>query len=570
MSSNSSAGAIITCDSSGKVSRTTFRRQSEEWYIVDHHGGVLIINCANDKYLVSDADGTVTAASPNEGPSDGQEVWIIAKEESPSSNSNISTNTSQESYMISSAMSGRYLTCDKVNGNICTFPQPQSVSGRSDDSPISKGTPGIVRNSPNLQIEFLSGELCFISSPWADKQLSYNSWSFAGNPCLYGTWTGSEVWRFIEAGDGHVRIMRMNDKLMLSSDADGKVSTTHDSSLGHNGSKWSVERAPEDQGVIIKSVLHKRYLQVESDGTISASERLQGRPSIWQISAASRQKFFLSSPAHNKKIGHEKGGNLDCTGTDNCGESEVWEVEYYQENACVSLKSTTTSNKQGHGTACKFLNSDQNGNLYETDTLGDNGLWRLEQSTTNCIDIAIVSNASGRYLSCREKDHHLFTPFAEEIGKNETWNLIPILPGTIPSRGKKYLSMMGGPVIGMAVAPPLLLGGVAIIGFGSAGIAGGSIAAWMMSLGGGATATGGVVATLQSIGAVGMGAVGTGGTMLAGGAIGEAGAKTIRGRKTVQSSIHGGMVATRGNTSNTFTIEAQHQRPFCDWQSWKR
>ena len=47
------------------------------------------------------------------------------------------------------------------------------------------------------------------------------------------------------------------------------------------------------------------------------------------------------------------------------------------------------------------------------------------------------------------------------------------------------------------------------LGFTAAGITGGSVAAWMMSLSGGAVASGIVVAVLQSIGAAGMGSVAT-------------------------------------------------------------
>ena len=50
---------------------------------------------------------------------------------------------------------------------------------------------------------------------------------------------------------------------------------------------------------------------------------------------------------------------------------------------------------------------------------------------------------------------------------------------------------------------------VARLGYTATGIAGGSIAAWMMSLYGGAVTKGSVVAVLQSIGAAGMGSVAT-------------------------------------------------------------
>ena len=56
------------------------------------------------------------------------------------------------------------------------------------------------------------------------------------------------------------------------------------------------------------------------------------------------------------------------------------------------------------------------------------------------------------------------------------------------------------------VATPVVVGA---LGFGAAGIAAGTPAAWMMSTYGGYVAAGSTLAALQSIGAAGMGAVAT-------------------------------------------------------------
>lgn len=74
-------------------------------------------------------------------------------------------------------------------------------------------------------------------------------------------------------------------------------------------------------------------------------------------------------------------------------------------------------------------------------------------------------------------------------------------------------AVTAGAILG---APFAVAAGVNAAGFTSAGIAANSIGASMMSLCGGATQTGGVVATLQSVGAAGLGKAGI--TVAGGGA----------------------------------------------------
>jgi Interferon-induced 6-16 family len=59
------------------------------------------------------------------------------------------------------------------------------------------------------------------------------------------------------------------------------------------------------------------------------------------------------------------------------------------------------------------------------------------------------------------------------------------------------------PLVVGAFTPTAMVAAIQGIGFTTSGITAGSFAATMMSFGGGATASGGLVATLQSIGAIG-------------------------------------------------------------------
>ena len=72
---------------------------------------------------------------------------------------------------------------------------------------------------------------------------------------------------------------------------------------------------------------------------------------------------------------------------------------------------------------------------------------------------------------------------------------------------------------------------VGLLGFTGAGIAGGSVGAWMMSLYGGAVTSGSIVAVLQSIGAAGMSPVATAIAGAIGGIAGEATARVFRQAK---------------------------------------
>ncbi|CAG8554190.1 4259_t:CDS:2, partial [Cetraspora pellucida] len=86
----------------------------------------------------------------------------------------------------------------------------------------------------------------------------------------------------------------------------------------------------------------------------------------------------------------------------------------------------------------------------------------------------------------------------------------PPLPSRIFEKTKKLISDNPKAIVaGSLLGPLAFVGAVGAIGFGSGGIAAGSFAAWMMSLNGGATAAGSLVAILQSVGAAGLGVTGT-------------------------------------------------------------
>ena len=142
----------------------------------------------------------------------------------------------------------------------------------------------------------------------------------------------------------------------------------------------------------------------------------------------------------------------------------------------------------------------------------------------------------------------------------------PLLPDN-RSRSKvlKWVGLGAIPVVAAVAGPYLVMGAVGAMGFGTTGIASGSMAAAMMSaqattLGGG-IAAGGIVATLQSIGVAGLGAVGMTAS-LSGGAIVGGGIAAVSSKLVLQDEEAEGQTAecspnTEGvvNESSTTSVE---------------
>ncbi|CAH1759949.1 20086_t:CDS:1 [Entrophospora sp. SA101] len=92
---------------------------------------------------------------------------------------------------------------------------------------------------------------------------------------------------------------------------------------------------------------------------------------------------------------------------------------------------------------------------------------------------------------------------------------------------KKILITTAATITGLILGPVVIGGVVGALGFGEAGIAAGSVAAWLMSLHRGTVAAGSLVAILQSIGAAGLGIGGVIATGLGGGIFASAIAKAL-------------------------------------------
>jgi len=493
----------ISCDSKGNISSSSNRKKLEEFYIIEECNGVTKIrSVSHGKLLISAPDGYIKGC--NEPLNDEYEQWYLHK------------HARSGYYTISSIENARYLACQK-NGDISTI-----EDHREEDS--------------SWKIELLTGELCFISLAEEDKRLTCGP---KGKIEMTDNCKGWEVWRFIEAGEGDVRISSWTHNRVLCDDATGNVISTEN--MRGDWEKWKIERAPDGfEGVVIKSRSHGRYLQSDGEQIIT-SKLFDGSSTTWHLTAAHSQHYFISSITHDKRIGCNKDKIYT---TINRKNGETWELQKLG-NGLVVLQSTTHH---------KYLTFDSYA-LETADEIDDNGLWKVEESEGK--GMRIISKIHDQALSCDK--HGNLSAVNKTFGVSELWALEPCMPPTI--RAQQMATLVTGGAIAVAsiaLMPFAVMGVVGALGFGSGGIAAGSVAAGMMSAEG-AVVAGSTVATLQSIGAAGLGVAGTSAAM-GGGAI-------------VGASALGVSVAVSGVRKKEFEEGAkignsQENRPFCNWKMW--
>jgi hypothetical protein len=176
-------------------------------------------------------------------------------------------------------------------------------------------------------VEFQTGELCFVSSPAMDRRVRCD---LMGSLTLSENWKGWEVWRFIEAdGEGHVRLNAwMHPNHYLCSNAEGEVYSTTNPQQ-EEGTKWAVEQDSGGHGVIIRSALHDRLLCCSPESLFTDPHG--GAFGVWQLEAAHRQMYTLSSSTENKSIGPFP------LVTDRKSQVDEWELEKHGDNISFFL-----------------------------------------------------------------------------------------------------------------------------------------------------------------------------------------------------------------------------------------
>lgn len=392
------------------------------------------------------------------------------------------------------------------------------------------------------ELEFLSGELCFMSNHAFNRLLKCNPF---GGLSMTNVWGGWEVWRFIEIGAGRLIITSWtHDSKVLASDPDGKVHTT-ENKLG-TWEEWTVERS--DSGVLIQSVAHPgRYLCFNDNNNLFTTPDRNQKGIEWCLETANSHLFYMNCPSHDKRLSSNGDGVVfsnsyrkDC---------EQWTVKR-EEERWFSI----CSKRFG-----MYLASSNNGKVFTKASFDNDACWDIEELESG--GLALLSHAFHRHLVLGD-DCNLCTKLDDDGGV--AWNLEPCMPQS--RTGKQMATLVGASVAGLATvvaAPFAVTGVVGALGFGAGGIASGSIAAGMMSAeavaAGGGVVAGGTVATLQSIGAVGLGFAGTT-AALGGGA--------VVGSTIVGSTIAGIDCEPEPDVDSCSIMMPTTNRPLSNWRSW--
>lgn len=353
-------------------------------------------------------------------------------------------------------------------------------------------------------------------------------------------WKGWEAWQFIrDESSGHFIITSWtHTKKVLGSGPDGRVFTTESKDYECSWEKWRVAKHPNSEGLMIESVEHHRLLAFSGQDLCTTNNE---EGTNWFLEPAHGYQFFVSTPSLDKRL---SSNNEHPFTSHNRKAWEKWIIEpTNQRVGQYSIRSME------HG---KFLGSQGDDRIVVSEK---KHFWTIGASTdAEGGGYHICSTQHNKRLAI---DHNGNLYMKEGAGDgNELWDLECILPHTIT--GKQILIGSGATAAAAIATPFALMGVVGAMGFGTGGIAAGSLGAWMMSLEG-SVAAGGVVATLQSIGAAGLG---LGLTSMA------VGAGAITGGLTSLGLIN--VINGSGAEQEKITIDepAQHL-PLCSWRLWQ-
>jgi len=381
-------------------------------------------------------------------------------------------------------------------------------------------------------MEMLTGELCFIFSPTVKNE--YIGCDVFGKIYTTKKFGGWEVWRFVEAGEGFVKISSWtHDTKYFCSDRTGQVYTidTKHPALPGGKEKWKVLKGPSDfHGVTIQAPSTGRYLQLK-EGKLQTTDNLEGLSCVWHLSSANRNRYFLHSAYLHKRVITNK---IEPRIKKVISKDLPWTVQYISDD-------TFAFYAEYHD---RYLSSDDAGNVSVSPHLQDYEKWRIQESDDGSF--YIISKKHDRFLKCdKNGEIHAVTKLNDLNTPSCKWYLETDMPSALS--GKKILSRsiagVAGVAAGIAVMTPIAVASAGCVSV--AGIHMFCVPAWTMG-------TEAIFMASGAAAAIGAGAVVSGSVYKATGA--------FRNGKDCPGQIN--------LDSDNMMDEPMRNRPFCAWEMW--
>ena len=422
----------------GKLSLTTNRTVSEEWYVhLDTHSTengevriIQLVHCATGLYLSSsksmneDDEPKGTPLEMNSSSSHYSQ-WIIqdpdktriANRKDGGSSIVFSLKPHSYYYYQQQQQQQQQTHCaiqivspTNVGDNLILPEQLQIVLMDTTTRDLDGGEEAL------WELEYTSGELCFMSNPVYHSQIRCNPF---GKLSMSLNFECQEVFRFIEVGNGHVVIATWShgQTFYLSSDPDGSVFTTTNR-LGQ-WERWYFEKT--ENGVFIISVAHKgRYLCIgkRKDQALQTTTKPNDFAK-WHLEAAHLNTYHLKSVPEFGDMPFVSSGPRGKTFLVNTKRDwEEWKLERTTDGY-ITLFSTKHE---------QYLGSNSTGQVNTTKSKGDWSYWEMIPSPHGGIHLK--SKSYNRHLAVTMKGRNAaeLCTTEELFGIEETWRLEPRLP----------------------------------------------------------------------------------------------------------------------------------------------
>ena len=584
-SGNGSGNNSGSSNSNGNEKRSNTMSISEEWYLIpdddEEPGIVKVVNRAHNLALECPPVGKLSARAITDMDNDNDEnfLWSLEKIQDEEDNTSGSSSSSCCSVRLRSVATNFYLSYTITNHGsfvtCCAAAAAIQSSSATEDPTATNNNPATATTL--WKLEYCTGELCYIhhqpplekslASTFMTKEKTKSTTSTPsqqphqrrllmcdnlGRLRLTKVFGGWEVWRFLHAGNGTVRISSWtHQENFLVCDKQGRVTTTED--RWNEATLWKIERASME-GVSIQSTKYKRYLTIQdSSGSLCALTMFPGSLGTWQFTAAHRQQYYLSNMGQDKRLSLLKNNAVKISR--HRRDCEIWELEAL-EHGFVMLRS------QRWG---KFLKC-ENQRLGVSEDPKDEAvlrtcIWKIIPSPVNTNGsgdggggVCVISAMEhGLALSCHsETGELLFVPQNETI--SECWNLEPCMPDSLQ---QWQINLMVGGAIGAALLPVVAMGAVAAAA-GSGVAAGGSAAVGTLAVteaagavvGASGAAAGAVVGASGAAGAV------AGASGAAGAVVGVSGAAAATAA-TATAGVSGAAAATAATAATATTVAAE-------------